>query len=95
MTENVPRMLSGGLGASINLSLLPKSPAMEWLAEFGEVSDEEMLKTFNCGIGMILAVEAGQANNVEAELGQCGLKPIRIGIVVPEAGMHWSGNLPF
>jgi phosphoribosylformylglycinamidine cyclo-ligase len=95
LTENVPRMLSGGLGASINLSLLPKLPAMEWLAKFGDVSEEEMLKTFNCGIGMILAVEAGQANVLEAELEQGGAKPIRIGRVVPEAGIHWSGNLPF
>ena len=95
LTENVPRMFSGGLGASINLSSLPKSPAMEWLAKFGDVSDEEMLKTFNCGIGMILAVDAGQANVLETELEQGGVNPIRIGMVVPEAGMHWSGNLPF
>ena len=95
LTENVPRMFSGGLGASINLSSLPKSPAMEWLAKFGDVSDEEMLKTFNCGIGMILAVDADQANVLETELEQGGVNPIRIGMVVPEAGMHWSGNLPF
>ncbi len=95
LTENVPRMFSGGLGASINLSSLPKSPAMEWLAKFGDVSDEEMLKTFNCGIGIILAVDADQANVLETELEQGGVNPIRIGMVVPEAGMHWSGNLPF
>ena len=95
LTENIPRMLSDELGASINLSLLPKSLAMEWLAHVGDVAELEMLKTFNCGVGMVLAVAADQVNRIEAELEQNGTQPIRIGSVVSEPGVHYSGNLPF
>jgi phosphoribosylformylglycinamidine cyclo-ligase len=95
LTENIPRMLPDDLGASINLSLLPKSPAMAWLANVGDVAELEMLKTFNCGVGMVLAVAADQGNEIEAKLEECGVQPIRIGSVVSEPGVHYSGNLPF
>ena len=95
LTENIPRMLPDNLGASINLSLLPKSPAMEWLANVGDVAELEMLKTFNCGVGMVLAVAADQLNGIEAELDQNGMQPIRIGSVESDPGVHYSGNLSF
>jgi phosphoribosylformylglycinamidine cyclo-ligase len=68
---------------------------MEWLANVGDVAELEMLKTFNCGVGMVLAVAADQLNGIEAELDQNGMQPIRIGSVEPVPGVHYSGNLSF
>jgi phosphoribosylformylglycinamidine cyclo-ligase len=95
LTENIPRMLPGELGAFINLSLIPKSPAMEWLVKIGDLAEVEMLKTLNCGIGMVLAVAVDQANELEMDLEQNGVQPIRIGKVISDKGIHYSGNLQF
>jgi phosphoribosylformylglycinamidine cyclo-ligase len=95
LTENIPRMLPDELGASVNLSLLPKSPAMEWLANVGDVAELEMLRTFNCGVGMVLAVAVDRVNGMEAELEQYGVQSTRIGSIISEPGVHYSGNLPF
>jgi len=58
ISENLPRILPGGLGASIDISSWPRPPIFDWLQERGNVASEEMLRTFNCGIGMIACVAA-------------------------------------
>ncbi|MEO0932073.1 MAG: phosphoribosylformylglycinamidine cyclo-ligase, partial [Pseudomonadota bacterium] len=54
LTENLPRVLPNGLGAKIDLNAWTLPRVFQWLAETGGVTESEMLKTFNCGIGMVL-----------------------------------------
>ena len=63
-TDNIPRVLPKHLGVGIDLARLPVLPVFKWLAEQGGIAELELLRTFNCGIGMIAivkpdAVEAG------------------------------------
>jgi phosphoribosylformylglycinamidine cyclo-ligase len=68
---------------------------MAWLAQVGGISEAEMLKTFNCGIGMILAIEPAQVLAVEAALSAQGMGPVRLGEVIPGQGVKYMGQLPF
>ncbi len=93
LTENVPRMLPDGLGAEIDLGAWDLPPVFAWLRAAGGVSDAEMLKTFNCGIGMVAAVAADRADEVEAVLAAAGERVVRIGRVAAGAGVRFSGAL--
>ena len=95
LTENLPRVLPDDLGATIDLQRIPALPIMAWLAQAGGISEAEMLKTFNCGIGMILAVEPAQAVTVEAALKAQGTSPVRLGEVTPGQGVTYMGQLSF
>jgi phosphoribosylformylglycinamidine cyclo-ligase len=64
MTENLPRILPGGLGAEIDLGVIPVPSVFGWLAAQGEIAEAEMLRTFNCGIGMVLVVDASSAAEI-------------------------------
>ena len=52
--DNIPRVLPKGLGARIDLGKVPVLPVFKWLASEGGIAQNEMLRTFNCGIGMIV-----------------------------------------
>ena len=95
LTENLPRILPDNLGAAINLSTIPAMPIMAWLSVSGGITEDEMLKTFNCGIGMVLAVAPDQVAAVEAELVAQHMSPVRMGEVITGQGVHYSGQLPF
>ncbi len=60
ITENLPRVLPEGLSASIDLNSWPQPLIFQWLKQQGNLDDREMLKTFNCGIGMIICVPQEQ-----------------------------------
>lgn len=64
ITENLPRVLPPRTKAKISLNSWQRPEIFTWLQEKGGVSDEEMLRTFNCGIGMILVVPAEQAEDI-------------------------------
>ena len=55
-TDNIPRVLPKHLGVGIDLARLPVLPVFKWLAEQGGIAELELLRTFNCGIGMIAIV---------------------------------------
>ena len=93
LTENVPRMLPDGLGAEIDLGAWDLPPVFAWLRAQGGVSDAEMLKTFNCGIGMVAAVAADRADEVEGVLAAAGERVVRIGLVAAGDGVRFSGAL--
>ena len=95
LTENLPRVLPDDLGASIDLSRIPALPVMAWLSKAGGVAESEMLKTFNCGIGMILAVAPSKAPAVKSALAAHGMQPVRIGEVTTGHGVDYLGQLPF
>ena len=81
--DNIPRVLPKTLGAHIDLARVPVLPVFRWLAEAGRIAEREMLRTFNCGIGMIAVVEPRAANKVAAVLEREGETVVRIGEIVP------------
>lgn len=93
ITENLPRVLPKGLGAEVDLDSWTLPAVFDWLAETGNIAEAEMLKTFNSGIGMILAVDASRATEIEALLQAAGETTARLGTVVPGEGVRYSGRL--
>ncbi len=83
LTENLPRVLPEGVSAKINRSAWKLPPVFEWMRDVGCVPMPEMLRTFNCGIGMILVVSAAQAETVKAALSKAGEEVFTIGELVP------------
>ncbi|GBQ06183.1 phosphoribosylformylglycinamidine cyclo-ligase [Saccharibacter floricola] len=77
---NLPRVLPEGLGVRVDGDSWPVPGIFEWLAEQGPVEHDEMLKVFNCGIGMVLVTD--KPDEVMAELDKAGEEAIRIGEVV-------------
>jgi len=84
--ENIPRVLPKGLGVSLDLSAIPVLPVFSWLAREGGVAEKEMLRTFNCGIGMVVVVSAARAGEGEKALAAAGLAPVCIGEVIGATG---------
>ncbi len=93
LTENLPRVLPEGLGAQIDLDAWDLPPVFGWMAETGGIAEAEMLKTFNCGIGMIVVCAADQAEALTALLAEAGETVSRIGTVTDTAGVAYSGKL--
>ena len=81
MTENVPRVLPKGLHAVIDGSAFPVPPVFAWLAEQGGVALPEMLRTFNCGIGMVVVVAPEKAAEVTAALEAAGEAVYTVGTI--------------
>jgi phosphoribosylformylglycinamidine cyclo-ligase len=80
--DNIPRVLPKGLGVRLDLTRVPVLPVFKWLAATGGIAEPEMLRTFNCGIGMIVVVDASGADSVAASLTQAGETVTRLGHVV-------------
>ncbi len=93
LTENLPRVLPDGLGAEINLNAWELPAVFNWMAETGGIAESEMLKTFNCGIGMIVVCAAEDADKLEALLSEAGENVARIGSVTETPGVAYSGKL--
>jgi phosphoribosylformylglycinamidine cyclo-ligase len=83
--DNIPRVLPEGLGVALDLASIPVPAVFGWLAKVGGVAEREMLRTFNCGIGMIVAADAAKADEVLAALKAVGEAPVRLGEIVPVA----------
>ena len=84
--DNIPRVLPDGTNALIALRTVPVLPVFQWLAKTGRVEELEMLRTFNCGIGLIVIAEAKRAEIVAGALNAAGEKAIRLGEVVAGEG---------
>jgi phosphoribosylformylglycinamidine cyclo-ligase len=82
ITENLPRVLPRGLGAHIELGTWPVLPVFEHLQKLGNLPQDEMLRTFNMGIGMILAVPPKKFKRVHSIVERSGEKAYTIGRVV-------------
>jgi phosphoribosylaminoimidazole synthetase len=97
LIENIPRVLPSGRAAHIDLAALPFSPVFDWLMDQGKIGEAEMLRTFNCGIGMIAVVRARERDRVARELEAQGERVVqRGGIEACEAGeppVRFSGRL--
>jgi phosphoribosylformylglycinamidine cyclo-ligase len=94
--DNLPRVLPKNLGVEIDLSAIPVPEVFAWLAANGGVAEPEMLRTFNCGIGMVVIVDSGKAAEVLRAFRSAGEDAAAIGRVVAiEAGERvvYSGRL--
>ncbi len=81
LLENLPRVLPSNLGARIDVGAWPRPPVFDWLAREGGVAEREMLRTFNCGIGMALVVAAADQARAESMLRDAGETVFVIGEV--------------
>jgi phosphoribosylformylglycinamidine cyclo-ligase len=93
--DNLPRVLPDGLGVALNLDAFAPPPVFGWLAKLGGIEAGEMLRTFNCGFGMVAFVAREQADSAAGALADLGLAPIEIGRLVETSGVRvtFSGRL--
>ncbi|HHI91956.1 MAG TPA: phosphoribosylformylglycinamidine cyclo-ligase [Gammaproteobacteria bacterium] len=73
LLENLPRVMPEGTQAIINSNSWQRPPVFDWLQENGNITDDEMYRTFNCGVGMVLCVtenDAKQTVNLLAKQGE-------------------------
>jgi phosphoribosylformylglycinamidine cyclo-ligase len=93
-TENIPRVLPSGLGVRVDLGKVPVLPVFKWLAKTGGIAEAEMLRTFNCGVGMIVVVDPKKATEITVVLEREGQTVARIGeVIAGETRVHYSGKL--
>lgn len=82
LLENIPRVLPKNLAVRIDIGSWHVPPVFDWLKQAGNMHDAEMWRTFNCGIGMVLAVDKAKAKKIAAILKKSGEKVFTIGEVV-------------
>jgi len=95
-TDNIPRILPKHLGVDIDLARLPVLPVFRWLAQQGSIAEAELLRTFNCGIGMIAVVRADAVEAITEVLADAGESVTALGEVIPATGERrvvYSGHL--
>jgi phosphoribosylformylglycinamidine cyclo-ligase len=93
LTENLPRVLPDGLGATIDLYSWEMPGVFRWMARTGGIAETEMLKTFNCGIGMILVCDPDRVNILSDLLHHAGEQVFQVGTVTNQPGMQYRGSL--
>ncbi|ABF42012.1 phosphoribosylformylglycinamidine cyclo-ligase [Candidatus Koribacter versatilis Ellin345] len=82
ITENLPRVLPKGTGAVVELGSWPVLPIFTHMQQLGNISQDEMLRTFNMGIGMVLVIPAKKFKKVQTVLERAGEKGYTIGRIV-------------
>lgn len=93
LTENLPRVLPEGLGADIDLDAWDLLPVFKWLAQQAGLAQGEMLKTFNCGLGMVVAMDPTKADAARAAFTDAGHDVYEIGAVTQGEGVRYTGSL--
>jgi phosphoribosylformylglycinamidine cyclo-ligase len=84
--DNIPRALPGGLAAALDLDRVPVPAVFKWLAAAGEVGEREMLRTFNCGVGMVAVLDPHAADAASEQFAAHGETVVRLGEVVAGRG---------
>ncbi|NBR79046.1 MAG: phosphoribosylformylglycinamidine cyclo-ligase, partial [Alphaproteobacteria bacterium] len=94
-TENLPRVLPDGLAAEIDLTAWHMPRVFNWLQRIGGMEEAEMLRTFNCGIGMVLVVAAAAASDIMATLAANGETVLPLGrlLEAEEKSVQYHGHL--
>jgi len=77
--ENIPRILPDGLVAELDATAWPLPPLFNWLAEIGNIAPRELATTFNCGLGMVVAVDQENAETAKVLLTDAGETVFNIG----------------
>ena len=93
LTENLPRALPDGLGADIDLSAWNLPPVIKWLVDHAGMSQAELLKTFNSGIGMIAVVAPDRAEELQTIFEENGETVFNIGTVANGGAVIYKGLL--
>ena len=83
---NLPRVLPEGVAAEVVAGSWPVPPVFAWLARAGGVAEAEMLRVFNCGLGMVCVVAEGDADAVLSHLNAAGEAAFRVGRLIPATG---------
>jgi len=83
LLENIPRVLPSSLAAALDAARWQRPPVFDWLQEQGNVDRQEMHRTFNCGIGLVVVVDAGNVGAALAHLTAAGETAAHIGNIVP------------
>ena len=91
LTENLPRVLPEGLGARVDLAAWTPPPVFGWLARTGGVETAEMLRAFNCGLGLVLVVGPDRADALADLLAAEGERVARVGTVTEGRGVAYDG----
>jgi phosphoribosylformylglycinamidine cyclo-ligase len=86
LSENLPRVMPKDAAARIDLSTFEAPGVFGWLAKEGHLDDAELLRTFNCGIGMVVVSAKARAGEVIAALKSAGEQPVVIGDIIPPTG---------
>jgi phosphoribosylformylglycinamidine cyclo-ligase len=84
--ENIPRVLPDGCAVALDLDRVPVLPVFKWLAAAGRIGEQEMLRTFNCGIGMIAVLDAQAADAAITSFSASGETVVRLGEVIKATG---------
>jgi phosphoribosylformylglycinamidine cyclo-ligase len=82
ITDNLPRVLPRGTSAVVELGSWPVLPVFQHIERLGNVPQDEMMRTFNMGIGMVLVVPANKFKRVQSLIEKCGDKSYLIGRIV-------------
>lgn len=82
LTGNLPRCLPDGLDGEVDLDTITVPPVFSWLAKTGHIAESEMLRTFNCGIGLVAVVAEKDAGRVIDAFQESGDKAVRLGRLV-------------
>ena len=82
ITENIPRIIPKHLAADIDLNGWKLPKAFQWLQEKGKISNEDMLRIFNCGIGLAVILPVSEVKSLEGLASKYKFKTHRIGKIV-------------
>ncbi|MEP1443587.1 MAG: phosphoribosylformylglycinamidine cyclo-ligase [Hyphomicrobiales bacterium] len=95
LTENIPRVLPDDLSAEIDLGQITLPPVFKWLSEAGGMDWTELVRTFNCGVGMVLVVANSDADTMIQALEKQGETAMKIGVLKPRDGeaVTYSGSI--
>jgi phosphoribosylformylglycinamidine cyclo-ligase len=102
LVENIPRVLPDAAAVTLDAGAWPLPPVFRWLATEGGIAPDELMRTFNCGLGMIAVVDPAAREGVEAAFRAAGETVFRVGevarraagarpVVVEGAQRAWSG----
>lgn len=93
--DNIPRVLPEALAAHIDLDKVSVPKVFSWLSRVGGMDEREMLRTFNCGVGMLCAVAAEDAERLVLHLTEAGETASIVGHLVPRTGepVSFEGRL--
>jgi len=85
-TDNIPRVLPKDLSVRIDLAQLNALPVFRWMAKVGGIAEPEMLRTFNCGVGMVVVVDPAKVDAVVATFRREGETVSPLGEIVTAEG---------